>query len=879
MKKYFLFLLLFATVIIDCKSEPGVTDYSLTSTTLSPRNTLKIDAAGNKWIAFWFSGLGKFDGTTWIMYDTLTSSIPSNTVNDIGFDPSNNVWVATIKGLAKFDGTTWTTYNVMNSGLPNDSVLCVFTDGSNIWAGTNNGLAKYDGSTWTIYNTTNSGLTTNMIQCVSVSSIGEVLVGTKFGLYKKSGSTWSNYNSTNPYMVNTYSITHIYIDSSDGVWAGVNGNLGAGIYKLIDNTLIPLYQLFPLNHYIYYPLPISWLSISKGPMGGAMFFIQGELTEIVGAQMYRYSGIGLSYNIFDSASGLIWCLTRSAAPSSLNFYSYNYLSYPSSALVNYVPPTSENLLDINLMRQKIAHQSQLQQCEVPKNSERYSIFASSISIGGKDINDSLHFAQVPYNSSASDGFWPGPLDTISGTIDSVTSANYYKIWKIDRAKIEEFKNMFASGDVASGAYIVDDDIVTWPAVGTGNISRKLAPFVDVNHDGIYNPLVDGDYPDIKGDQMCYWIFNDKLKPHPSSGASFKIEIHASAYEYVCPTITDSLKVLNYTTFYNYQIFNRSTENYHDTYLGIFQDDDLGSASDDFVGCTPSLNYGSTFNGDMVDDNPPAGQNAYGIKPPMLSTVILNGPLAEPSDGIDNNNNGVVDESGEKNLMTHFLYYNNDGTPTGNPSTPAEMYNYMKSIWKDSTHVTYGGLGHLGVTPTNFMFDGTPADSSGWCEEAIGDVPADRRFLMSCGPFNLNAGENVSFDYAIVYTRDTADVYTIQNLYQKNKQDVKQIQQWFAVDSFPSCLDLSFETPILVKSNNGTLGVYPNPSSDNITIDYSSTSKNYNLKIYSSTGVLIKKIDETTTTSISIADFKNGLYLLNLQDGNNSVTKRFIKQSH
>jgi len=49
----------------------------------------------------------------------------------------------------------------------------------------------------------------------------------------------------------------------------------------------------------------------------------------------------------------------------------------------------------------------------------------------------------------------------------------------------------------------------------------------------------------------------------------------------------------------------------------------------------------------VDDNPPSGQITYGISPPMLSSVILNGPLAEPTDGIDNNNNGITDEGGEK----------------------------------------------------------------------------------------------------------------------------------------------------------------------------------------------------------------------------------------
>ena len=35
----------------------------------------------------------------------------------------------------------------------------------------------------------------------------------------------------------------------------------------------------------------------------------------------------------------------------------------------------------------------------------------------------------------------------------------------------------------------------------------LAPFVDVDYDGLYNPAL-GDYPDVMGDQAIFFIFND-----------------------------------------------------------------------------------------------------------------------------------------------------------------------------------------------------------------------------------------------------------------------------------------------------------------------------------------------------------------------------------
>ncbi len=871
MKKIIL-LLIFASYATISKSQTGVTSYALPAGITNPRNTLKIDATGNKWVAFGKIGLGKFNGSTWTMYDTLTSNIPSNQVNDIAFDPANNVWVATTKGLSKFDGAIWTSYNVMNSGLPDDSVSSVYTDNADIWIGTRNGLAKLNGSTWTIYNTSNSGLTTNLIKCVSVESTGDVWIGTRIGLFKKSGSTWSNFISTNPYIVNTNNITCIYIDASNEKWIGMVGTLGNGVYKLVANNLINLNSLF--SQYSFLNSGGIPYMISKGPLGGVMFTGAGGLIEITGSQIYKYASVGGNYDILDSTTGLVWYLNKLGG---LSIYSFNFLGYTAPALQIPQSQLGYNTLDINMVKTRILDRGDNNWLyEVPKGSGRNAIFASALWLGGIDDSGTLHQGAMTYRQTGND-FWPGPLDTISGTTDSITSYNYDKVWKIDRIKIEEFKTMFASGAVASGAYTVENDIITWPVAGTGNYSRKLAPFIDVNGDGLYKPLIDGDYPDIKGDQMCFWIYNDNLSHGETGGTPLKVEIHGSSYAYVCTGITDSLKVLNYTTFYNYQIFNRGTENYHNTFLGIWQDTDLGSASDDFIGCTPSLNYGSFFNGDMVDDNPPAGQITYGIKPPMLSNVILNGPLAEPNDSIDNNNNGIVDEVGEKNLMTHFIYYNNDNSTTGNPTGAQDVYDYMNSFWRDSTHATYGGTGHLGSIPYNFMFDGIPGDISGWSEETAGSVPGDRRFLMSCGPFNLNFGNNISFDYAVVYTRDTASLYTIQNLYQKNKEDVMRIQHWFALDSFPSCA-LTTEI-VTIPPNENELNIYPNPASENITINYTSTSKNVSIKIYDTTGKLVKRIDNIKSgeNTINISELENGLYLLNLQDGDNSATKRFIKQ--
>jgi hypothetical protein len=390
--------------------------------------------------------------------------------------------------------------------------------------------------------------------------------------------------------------------------------------------------------------------------------------------------------------------------------------------------------------------------EVPKNSGRKAIFASSLWIGGLDAGNTLHQAAMTYRQTGND-YWPGPLDTITGTTDSVTSAMYDKIWKLDRWQIAEFITMFANGSVTAGTYIPAANIIDWPAHGSGTYTRNMAPFIDVNGDGLYNPMTDGDYPKIKGDQMCYWIFNDNLNIHGETGGqALKVEIHASAYAFSCDSLSDSLKALNYTTFYNYDIFNRSSFSYHDAYISLWQDGDLGGYNDDYVGCNRTGNYSFQYNGDDTDESL-SGVLSYGYNPPMYSNVILNGPPAPSADGVDNDNDGTMDEPGERNLMTNVLNYNNSShSVTGNPSTASQFYNYMRNRWKDGSPTIYGGDGTGVGGQYNYMYDGVPG-SVGWSEVSENNPFVDRRIVMSCGPFNFAPAEMVNFNMAIVFTRD------------------------------------------------------------------------------------------------------------------------------
>lgn len=376
---------------------------------------------------------------------------------------------------------------------------------------------------------------------------------------------------------------------------------------------------------------------------------------------------------------------------------------------------------------------------VPAGTTKESIYQHVIWFGGLDSGDMLHLAGQRYRQDGQD-YWMGPLKTTDGTIDWMTSVKYHHIWNLTRAEIEQFIANYANPD-----YPVPDDILTWPAHGDEGYAANLAPFVDVNGDGHYNPA-DGDYPDIKGDQCLFFIFNDSFKEHTETdGEKIGLEVHAMIYGFDAPDD----EALNNTVFINYQFFNRSANDYHDAYLGLWTDWDLGYMYDDYVGCDVRRNSCYAYNGTSWDGN--GEPMAYDSIIPAQVLTVLNGP-----DGLG---------------MTGFMYYNNTGDACGEPKYPMEYYNYMKNCWRDGSHLYYGGSGYPGVSGTvgpecKYMFPGDSdpenigtggvAPGAGyntngryWTEEESGNSPGDRRGLASVGPFNFPAGSMKELNYAMI----------------------------------------------------------------------------------------------------------------------------------
>lgn len=841
---------------------------------------MQIDVNNQVWIGFRDIGLGKYDGTGWVMFDSLNNGLLSNNVLCIDFAASGDLWIGTMLGASKYDGNSWTHFTTSNSGLPTDKIIAIHCDGSSVWFGTNTGLVNFNGANWTTYNTGNSGVLNDTISSVITQPNGVVWIGTQRGISKFENNTWTNYDASNSIIPSTI-VYDLEFDNYGNIWISSNG-----VFVIKSGG-----QVLNFQGDIYmdeFPIGIGKVSFAKDILDRIYFLIFNPSAYLFQLDNLKYEVFHMpSFNAGSQVYGhclvmnsqnILWYSSRQNSINSFitsfdfNAYQVDYFDFQ---------PSFDNYkhLDINDVKALMLNRGDMHWdlsnagYEVPKGSGKHSVFASALWIGGMDAGDDVHLAAQTYRQTGMD-FWPGPISGISIPFDSASCGHYDKIWKINKWEVEAFKTNFLNGSVSNGTYPVPKFFLSWPAKGNSYVTDDKAPFVDFNNDNSYNPF-DGDYPLIKGDQMLFWMFNDSLTTQSETGgSSIGIEVHASAYAYSCPGIADSNTVMNTTTLYNYRIINRSQLDYHDFYTGLWCDVDIGNNTDDYAGCDTTLATGFGYNGDN-DDETAVG---YGLNPPLQNIVILKGPLADPGDGVDNNLNGIVDEIGERTTMNHFMsVFGLNGSPIGNPTNDLEFYLYLQSIWLDSVHVTYGYNGRPpGTIPTNFMYSGIPYDTTGWTEFTAGVAPNDRRLILSSGPVSFPAGSELTIDFAYVYTRDSINPNGLTTSVARNIAEVQRVKSWFDSDNFPSCLVYSTGIDETQINLNKFLIIQPNPVTDIINFSHGFLpGKELKFSISDISGRVVKQ-GKLFDNSINFSDFENGIYLLKITDGNEFLTEKFLK---
>ncbi len=545
--------------------------------------------------------------------------------------------------------------------------------------------------------------------------------------------------------------------------------------------------------------------------------------------------------------------------------------------------------------------------EVPLNSGNHAVFASALWLSGLDNQDNLYTAATTFCQQSSQGFcefFPGPLTTDgTASTDAAVFAEYNRFWHITREQVEAHIEYFTclydptcdTDTQFPEGYTPAQEILEWPAHGNISMGQPfyLAPFVDVNGDGAYQPE-QGDYPSFPGDEAVYMIANDMGGVHVNSyGTPFGIELHTMIYYFL-----DSHPALSRTVYVHQDIINRSTNDFHDMYIGVWNDFDLGNPQNDYVGTDVENSYVYVYNGSPFDGSSSSGPG-YGADNPMMACKILAGPYKD-SNGMDDVgpfagaeygnytkgwNDGIIDN--ERIGLSGSIYHQNSPGPTGDPAMPPEYYNYLRSIWKNSWPMTFGGSGYNpddpGLLPTKYHFPGTSdpyfmgtdgldpdyTTTGGWTEGNSGIPAGDRRILASSGPFSLNSGQKQSIDYVYVFARQSDDPDS--DLHDLLTEYVNYAAG--QVDSLPAGVITSVKN---VQPEQIGFGIYPNPAANEITIAFSGNTKSNTYRIFNVLGVQVKTgVLKGAQTIVDISGLQRGLYLVNVEVGDRMATRKLV----
>lgn len=271
------------------------------------------------------------------------------------------------------------------------------------------------------------------------------------------------------------------------------------------------------------------------------------------------------------------------------------------------------------------------------------------------------------------------------------------------------------------------DYAEWPFDEGAPVVKDHAGADSLDGDGYRIPL-------LKGDEATWAIFNDNDPTYrfstPGTGSAGPLGTEIQLYAYTF----DSTGAAGRTIYLEYKLISKGGYQLDSTYISFWADPDVGGPGDDLVGCDSLRSLGFCYNS-LID-------TIYGFYPPAVGVGLLNGPIVPAPSQIAfvPRRGGWI--TGYRNLpMTSFNKHIN-GT---DPNVSLEAYNTMKGLYRDGSVVIDPTTG----LQTTYMVSGDPLTRSGWLDE----IPADRRQMISSGPFTMSPGDTQEVAIAVMVGSD------------------------------------------------------------------------------------------------------------------------------
>ena len=512
--------------------------------------------------------------------------------------------------------------------------------------------------------------------------------------------------------------------------------------------------------------------------------------------------------------------------------------------------------------------------EVPAGSGKKTIFVGDLWMGGLSENGELHLAAERFNQIGNDYFCgPATLATENGmpSCDNEITADFNRVWKIDRYDVEAL----AYNQQYGTNYEIPKDILAWPGNGPEGYAENLAPYIDNDGDGVYNP--EFDLPEMLGDQMIWWVVNDVQKPHTESGGNpIGVEVQYTLYAYVYDNpVEHSDELINNQTFLNVKIINRSDFTYNDFTAGLFLDFDLGYSNDDHVGSDVEHSTFFVYNGDTIDGS--GEPQAYGENPPIQSATYLSYLL-----------NGESVCSDDIPKMEKFMYYNNSASSIcGDPDFASDYYNYINGVWKDGTSLHYGGYGHQSSGASNvecsYMFpslsDLTGYGTGGvvmeeWNETTAGSQPGDRRGVGSVRPVQFKSGDVIELDILLGFFENPGGENNGTGYFDFTP-DLESLITSFEEDDMPSNYEAINQLSVdEVIKNSVAVDLIPNPATTFCAVSCEKMMSK--ISIYGIDGAIINQVSSNSNQEmINTTNLDNGIYIIKIEGENWKSFKKLV----
>jgi hypothetical protein len=376
--------------------------------------------------------------------------------------------------------------------------------------------------------------------------------------------------------------------------------------------------------------------------------------------------------------------------------------------------------------------------EWPKGSGKFAIFATGLSIGcyiNYTSGPELREAMCSYKGE----YAPGWID-ISAYLPVAKTDSRFRCYKIRRGD-----NMYTNPDWINWLQMVPFG----------------APFVDVNHNGVYEYFVDT--PGVRGASVTIFVcLTDGFPEEHKIGEGFGggthplfSEMHWTAWGYDNPGLEE-------IQFMKFDIINKCKRTWDSVYFAITAHPALGNWRDDYIGCDTLRKLGYVYNATDYD-------SIYEHNPPAAGIMWLN----------CSQRNNVRMTSFDYSLLDYNSLPTCERMPYGETQT-LEAYTVMKGFKKDGTPWVIPNTGPPQIT--KYCYSGDPETGQGWTEytgqirncggmltgEYVSPVPPGERFFI------LGAStQNQKLNYL-----DTAKIVIAQLIARgiNNKNSVTKLKQ-------------------------------------------------------------------------------------------------------